>query len=213
MKKNFLSLFIALLIVLPVPFYGQSVENNFQQRYSTSIEYKASKKFSFVLSPEIRTKNNAISIDEYLMEGAVGYELIDWFEVGGRYRLRNKSSKTLQRIAIEASVKRSLGRFAPSLRLMLTNENEIGSNAPSEKLWRTRFKLKYKRLTRILNPYSSIEAFRNLDENEWQKMRYLIGAQFRLNKYFQLDLQYKFDYFLSKFQNDHIIGLNLKIKL
>lgn len=205
--------FLALFLLMPLFLYAQEVENNFQQRYSTSVRFKADKKLKLILTPELRTENNSSSFKEYLFEGAFEYELSKWFGLGGLYRLHHKESGDFRRYGLSASVVKSFGNLSASGRLLYTNEKEVGEPDEAEKMLRYQFKLRYQMKALKMTPFAAYESYRDVVEGEWYKSRYLFGVQYRLNKRYRIKLQYKFDYFLQKFQNDHILDLGLKINL
>ncbi len=207
-------LIIGLFLLLPT-VYGQEVNNEFQSRTEMELVFKPIKKFKLTLMPQFRFDEN-FSLDKYLLETGVEYKALKYLELGATYRFvvnpRNtKSTEYHHRYAFDATTKREFKRFETAFRLRYSNyaDDEIDD----KEFIRYKIKLNYNIKKCKLTPLMAVEAFQQLNDGKLYKMRYTLGADYKLFKNNFLSVSYKFDYYKNEYKNRHIISLGYKIKI
>lgn len=188
-----------------------------QTNFGTWIEFEISKKivkdldFSFI--PEVRF-NNDFSVDEYILEGKLNYELFKFFEIGGSYRynteVKEKGNEISHSAVLDLTGKTDFDRFDASLRTRFTNDSD--GDELRTFYFRPRAKLSYNIKGSKLEPYTSYELFMNLKENDFYKQRFDFGIQRRIGDYHRVGLYYRLqDYFNDK-TSLSILGIDYRIK-
>ncbi len=193
--------------------FSQEVTNEFQTRTEVKLSYKPLDKLTLSLNPEIRW-DESFQVDKYMLESGISYVPVKDLSLGGSYRFiinprTTKATEYLNRFTLFTSYKKKIERFEPSLRIKYTNYTE---DASSGEFLRYRAKLKYDIKSCRITPLISAEAFHDLSENQIYKMRYAIGAEYKLNKKNSLGLGYMLDYYMQDYRNKHIIKLGYKYK-
>jgi hypothetical protein len=219
LKKKFFASKVLLqgviLALLPLSLTAQTPVNE----YKTWTEFKVSTrifkdKVRLHLSPEIRF-NQDFSIDKYFIESGVRYDPFDFLCLGTSYRFignnrETKSTVYLHRYAFDATFETKVKRFEPEFRLQFTNYSDENLE---EKYLRYKPSLQYDIEKCKITPFISAEAFQNLAQSRFEKIRYGIGAEYKLIDNHYLELYYKMDYFLHELKNRHILGLSYRINL
>lgn len=207
----------ALLILVGMLWTGeafsQDVTNEFQTRTEVKLSYKPVKKLSLSLSPEVRL-GESFHVDKYMLETGISYKPLKGLSLGASYRFiinprESKATEYLNRFALYTSYEKKIQRFVPSLRVKYTNYTE--DNSQGEFL-RYRAKLEYDIKSCKITPMLSAEAFHDISGKQIYKMRYALGAEYKLNKKNSLGLGYMLDYYMTDYQNKHIIKLGYKYK-
>jgi hypothetical protein len=193
--------------------FSQTVSNDFQTRTEVKLSYQPLDKLSLSLNPEIRW-DESFQVDKYMLESGISYEPVKGLSLGGSYRFiinprTTKATEYLHRFALFTSYKKKIERFEPSLRIKYTNYTEDASQG---EFLRYRAKLEYDIKSCLITPLISAEAFHNLSGNQIYKMRYTIGAEYKLNKKNSIALVYMLDYYLQEYRNKHILRLGYKYK-
>jgi Protein of unknown function (DUF2490) len=206
-----------LLLFLAAGYAGkvnsQTVTNDFQTRTDVKLSFEPLDKLSLSLNPEIRW-DDSFGVSKYMLESGLSYKPVKGLTLGGSYRFiinpRNtKATEYLHRFALKASYKKKIERFEPSLRIKYTNYTEDLSLG---EFLRYRAKLEYDIKGSKITPMLSAEAFHYLSGNQIYKMRYALGAEYKLNKKSSISLGYMLDYYMTEYQNKHIINLGYKYK-
>ncbi len=215
-EKNKLSqiIFLLLSLLMVVELKAQVVENNLLSRASAEFSFKPIKNFKINLTPELRFDND-FALDKFLFEAEVVYKPIKFISLGTSYRMggnlrENKGTEFISRFAINATAANEFGRFEPAFKLSYTNDAD--DDIVNETFMRYKFSLNYNIKDCKLTPFAGAEAFQGLTDGGLYKMRYFVGADYKLFKNNYLGLNYKFDYFYNEFKNNHIISLGYKIK-
>lgn len=216
MKKNKLKLLIGILLLSSLMIQAQDVVNEFQSRTAVGLTYSPIKKLKLNLTPELRFDEN-FSLDKYLLEAGASYKLSKLIALGANYRFvanprETKETEYFSRYAIYATLKKNYGDFEPSLRLAYANYADNDDDETDNYL-RFKASVKYDIPKCKINPVISAEAYQNLSVKELTKMRYSIGANYKLFKKNYISVKYKFDYYRTEYKNRHIISLEYKIKL
>jgi hypothetical protein len=205
---------IGLLVLL---FLVSSTGFSQTKKFGTWIEFEFNKKiikdleFSFI--PEVRFNDN-FSVDEYILEGKLNYELFKFLELAGSYRYNTEIKDNQNEIAHSAvfniTGKTGFDRFDASLRTRLTNDSD--GDELRTFYFRPRAKLNYNIKGSKLEPYSSYELFINLRENELFKHRFDVGVKRKLGDNHRIGIYYRLqDYFTDK-TSVNILGIDYRFK-
>ncbi len=164
-------------------------------------------------TPELRFDEN-FSISKYLFELKGIYEPVKNLELGASYRYiinprANNPTEYLNRFDLDAKWGKKFNRWKPSFRLKYTNYSEDISDG---NFLRYKAELNYDIKKSKLTPVIAAEAFQELSDSDLYKMRYTLGASYKLNKKNSIGFGYKLDYYMNDYQNKHILYLGYKIK-
>lgn len=193
--------------------FSQEITNDFQTRTEVKLSFKPLDKLTLSLNPEIRW-DESFGVGKYMLESGIAYKPLKGLTLGGSYRFiinprETKATEYLHRFALYTSYKKKIERFTPSLRIKYTNYTEDLSLG---EFLRYRAKLEYDIKGSKITPMLSAEAFHYLSGNQIYKMRYAIGAEYKINKKSSIGLGYMLDYYMTEYQNKHIINLGYKFK-
>jgi len=219
LNKRFLACRVLLsgviLVLANLSVTAQTTVNE----YKTWTEFHASTKIGkerirLHLAPEVRFNEN-FTIDKYIIEAGIRYELHDFIMLGAGYRfignkLETKSTDYLHRFAFSVTFEKGIKRFEPEFRIRYTNYSD---DDLEENYLRYKAALQYDIPKCKIMPFISAQAFHKLAANRIEKMRYGLGAEYKLRENNYIGVFYKLDYFLHKFKNRHIIGITYRIKL
>lgn len=203
-----------ILLTLISQYLGaQTVENDFQSRTELKLSYEPIDKIRLSVTPEVRL-DESFKMDKFLLEAGVQYKPFKVFSIGGSYRFiantRNtKSTEYLHRFALDATYSKKIERWKPSFRLRYTNYTEDDANSD---FLRYKAKVEYNIKNFKLSPVVGVEAFHELSDNEFYKMRYTLGFDYKLNKQNAISVGYKLDYYLQEYLNKHIVYVGYKFK-
>ncbi|MFI3297973.1 MAG: DUF2490 domain-containing protein [bacterium] len=211
MKKRIIAFIIFCLTVAGAN--AQVVQNAEQYRFALGLEWTLVKGLEFEVEPQLRF-SDGFSYDRFQIEGTLTYNPYKFIYVGAAYRLIAEpqgSSSPVEfnnKYAFNLSLKEKFGRFTPSVRCMYTNfaDNNLNDNM----YLRYRAGLKYNIRKCKFTPSVSFEAFHALDDNEFTKLRYNAEVSYKIKKGSSVYVDYKFDYFLQKFKNEHIVSVGYK---
>lgn len=192
---------------------AQDIDNDFQTRTEFKLSLNPIKKVSLSFVPEIRWDEN-FSISKYHLESQASYKPIKGLSLSGSYRFivnpRNtNATEFLHRFALDADYGRKVYRFEPSVRIKYTNYTEDASTGD---FFRYRAKVAYDIKGVKITPYLSAEGFHDITANELYKMRYSLGAFYKLNKHNSIKLGYALDYYMLEYLNKHIVNISYKYK-
>ena len=193
--------------------FSQTVTNEFQTRTEAKLSFEPLDKLTLSLNPEIRW-DESFSLGKYMLESGISYKPIKGLTVGGTYRFiinprETKATEYLHRFALYTSYKKKINRFEPSLRIKYTNYTE---DLTLGEFLRYRAKLEYDIKGCKITPIISAEAFHYLSGNQIYKMRYSLGAEYKINKKSSIGLGYMLDYYMLDYRNKHIIKLGYTYK-
>lgn len=193
--------------------FSQEVTNDFQTRTEVKLSFKPLDNLTMSLNPEIRW-NESFGVSKYMLESGASFKPLKGLALGGSYRFiinprETKATEYLHRFALYASYKKKIERFEPSLRIKYTNYTEDLSLG---EFLRYRVKLEYDIKGSKITPMVSAEAFHYLSGNEIYKMRYSLGAEYKINKKSSIGLGYMLDYYMTEYYNKHIIKVGYKYK-
>jgi hypothetical protein len=210
-----LTLLYLNIILLCSAITAKGVENDYESRFSAAFGYKLNKNFKIGIIPELRLNQN-FAVEKYLLESEITYEPIKIVDLEAKHRITgnlkdNKDTEYLHRFALNASVKDKFNRLEPSLRLCYSNyaDDEI----TDKKFLRYKAALDYDVAKTSLTPSIGVELFHQLNNNEFYKLRYSAGIDYKLFKNNYIALTYKLDYYLQENKNKHIFDFGYKLKL
>jgi hypothetical protein len=221
MINRLLTFFLFLLVSGSI--YSQ--DSDFGLWYEVNAEKSFSKKFEINGTVNVRTFDNASTLDQAYFELGASYSLNKYVGFAGSYRIGNYlEDDDLYHIRHKwfADIKGSLptGNFVFSARLRLQIMARVYTEHQDDEIaeYDGRFKLKgvYKIPHFPINPYLSFETFSPVFRNEGRlidKSRSTIGLEYKITKKHYLETEYTY-------QRDeyphlsiiHIISLNYTFK-
>lgn len=217
--------FTLLALFLPLTLAGQKTD------YGIWYEVKAEKNIigglRFDLETSIRTDDNASNIESFYIEPGLRYKFNDFFAAGIYYRFIEQKEKDDQyhpRNRYIAQLKGTLPkvyRFTLSARyrMQVQYKTFIDDVEDEEPLWgqRLRLELEYDVRGMPLKPFFNVEAQRLLSvstENTIDKWRYIIGAEYTVNKRHTFGLEYIYNESrVTKPAYMNLLGLTYTVKL
>lgn len=217
--------FIILMLLLPAMLVGQKTDSGIW--YEVKAEKKIVKGLRFDLEASIRTDQNASHIEEFYIEPGLRYKFNDYFAAGVYYRFIEQEEKDDQfhpRNRWIAQVKGTLPsvyRFTLSARyrMQVQFKTYINDVEDEEPLWgqRLRLELEYDIKGLPLKPFANVEAQQLLSiptEYTIDKWRYIIGAEYTLNKKHTFGLEYIYnDSRVTKPAYMNLLGVTYSIRL
>ena len=205
-----------IIICLPVSAKSDDdAENEYNTWISAAVKHDFSKKFRLKITPELRLTSD-FEWNKFLIEGELEYELLKYLGISGGYRftIDNNGSKDdthLQRFFLDINTSTKINRFKPKFRLKYTNESRLDKDKQYNYL-RYKGSIDYNIRDSKINPFVSIEAFHSLDDQMIDKLRYHIGAEYKINKHHQVEAGYMLDSFTDENKYSHIVGLKYDFK-
>jgi hypothetical protein len=193
---------------------AQEIDNEIQTRTELELVFEPIKKVKLSLIPQLRFDEN-FTLDKYLIETGAEYKAFKFLELGATYRFvvnprETKSTEYHHRFAFDATTKKDFNRFESAFRLRYSNYADDDIN--DKEFLRYKASLKYDIKDCKITPLMAVEAFQQLNDGKLYKMRYTLGADYKLFKKNFLGISYKFDYYKNEYKNRHIISLGYKIK-
>ena len=212
--KQIAFILVMVSIIYSGSVHAQDVVNELQTRYSFEATYSPIKRLKLSLSPELRF-DDEFSLSKYHVETGAAFKLSPVFSIEGQYRFvinprDTKDTEYLSRYMFGLRYKKKLDRYTLSFRM--ARSNYADDDTDNSKYLRFRGKLKYNIKKCKISPLVGLEAFRDQNEKEVVKMRYFVGADYKLFKKNYIGIRYKLDYFRDAYYNKHIVAINYKIK-
>ncbi|MGQ8335769.1 DUF2490 domain-containing protein [Sunxiuqinia sp. A32] len=207
----------SLLGALFITNAAMAQENSWNTWAEFELSKSINKKLEIFLSPEIRFRDQ-FKIDEYFIETGLEYEILKFLEVGGNYRFlinerETKSTEYFHRFALDVKGKYKINRFDFQLRTRYTNYTELDTDAAeNDSYLRYRLKMEYDLQGSKLTPNIGIEFFHQLKDKEINKIRYIAGIQYKINKHHKVGVNYLIQDYLKKDYLRNILSLEYKIK-
>lgn len=194
-----------------------------QNDLGSSITIEASKKIfnniSISLEEDFRTRDNFSTIDRLSTSIDLSYKPWKFFKIGAIYNpiIRNHEKKGWElrhRYYFYLSGSYSVKNFTFTLRERYQSTYRVGIEKTSKRANPknyicSRIKLEYAIKKIGLEPYISFEFFASLNnpvENSIDKLRYLIGTTYKINKKHSIDLFYRYT---TETEDDEIIKINM----
>ncbi|HKK40784.1 MAG TPA: DUF2490 domain-containing protein [Bacteroidales bacterium] len=214
---------VLLLLFCSLTLSGQN--NDFGIWYGVSTSMQVKKKLQLDLQTQLRTFNNASTVDEGYLEGGIEYKWKKYMSFEINYRFSKVYEKDLNyhtRHKWFADVKadHDVGRINFSGRLRFQRQDKTYYDSENDRLpeyhGRIRLKAEYKTPSFPVNPYISAESFIRMseqDEDRIDKYRYTAGFTFKINKKQSIDADYTLQHDLAPhILNTSLIAIEYKFK-
>lgn len=206
---------VACFVLIVWANMASAQENEWNTWTSLELNKKIKKKLELSLSPEVRFTNQ-FSVDEYFLEAGLEYKLFDFLKVGAKYRYlvnerETKSTEYFRRIALDLKGNYEFKRFDFQLRTRYTNYNELETdNDSKDNYLRYRLKAEYNIKKSKIAPNIGIEFFQLLKDNDFDKVRYFIGASYKINKHHKVEINYLLQNYRDEDYRKNIIAIGYK---
>lgn len=212
-NKNLMGMVLMLALFSFSSTNAQEVDNDFQARSEIKLSFKPFEKIQFNLTPMLRFNDN-FDFDQYIIEGELVYKAFKDISFGGAYRFIGNQNKydifeNSSRYAFFAEAEKKINSFKPSIKLSYTDYADDDSEG---QFLRYKAGLSYNIPNCKITPEIDVEAFHDLSNSNFNKIRYSVGLNYKLFKNNSIGLDYKLDYYLQEARNKHIINLGYKIK-
>lgn len=189
------------------------------EKFGTWIELTFTKKFlkdfEFSIIPEFRLQDD-FSMDEYILEGKLGYEPFKFLDFATSYRyntnVRDKGNEISHNVVFDVTGKTKIERFDASLRTRFTNDSDGGELQWEAFFFRPRAKIKYNIKGSKIDPYVSYELFYDFKYSNFFKGRFDAGVSRNLSKQHKIGLYYRNQDYFSERNSVHIIGIDYGFK-
>ncbi len=208
-----------ILLILFILFAG--VESIYAKtgKFGTWIEIDFTKKFlkDFELSflPELRLQDN-LSVDEYIVEGKLGYNPVKFLDLAFAYRIKTNVKKSGNEVTyspvFDITGKQEINRFKAALRTRFTNDPDFGDTNNSY-YFRPRAKLAYNIKGVKAEPFVSTELFFGFNGKGFLKARHDIGFSHRITQKHEFGIYYRLNDYFSEKSSINILGIDYKLKL
>ncbi|MBS2098891.1 DUF2490 domain-containing protein [Carboxylicivirga linearis] len=212
--KSYIQLFLLLLLtVVSFSLSAQNIENEWQTRTAFTAQFKLAKKLKMEIAPEIRFEDQ-FNLDRTQLEAELKYKALDYLTIGTRYRYIinyrvNKDTEYMHRYLFNATLKKDFDRWTSGFRLNYTDYTDDNDGSA---FLRYKGFFSYNIKNCKLTPKASFQAYHDLSNSEWYKLRYAVGFDYKISKKNSIGLSYKLDYYLNEARNRHIIDIGYKIK-
>lgn len=216
MKTKITHIFIVQLVLLLIGSAGnaQETENNFEYRATLDLKFNPWDKIKFSFEPELRFED-ALSFDEYLLEGEMEYEAFKYISFGASYGLKakidaEKDTEYLNRYSLSSSFQKDFNRFEASMQLKYSNYAD--DDVIDKNYMRYKLKLEYDINDCKLTPELAVQPYQSLSGFGLHKIRYLAGVDYKIYKKHYLEASYELDYYYQEYKNKHIFSFGYKYK-
>ncbi len=233
--RKFTLLILACAFLAPLGLRGQTIthdpaetDSDLRGRVGFEISKKIIKGLNISWEEELRLKNNITSIDRIYSGLGVTYRITPWFRVGAGYTFiainhdgkastDNKKYWDLRhRAAADLLFTYKTGKWTFTFRerpqfTFRTDSVNTREKPKCDMILRHRIKAEYKVHHLPLKPYVGVEVSNTLnapalaDGNYIDKVRSMLGVEWRISKESALEFYYYFDYVYSR---DIHIGRN-----
>lgn len=213
MSRIFLSTrfaFIAFIVGMASTVFAQN--DDFTTRTKVKVNYKIDTRFSVSGDLELRTKENASTIDRWGLSVGGDYTVNSFLKLGLGYETHYRNLGKLDwkfrhRYHVGATASFRYQWLKIALREKFQQTFDRGD---SKTRLRSRLKLSYAPAKEIVSPYFSVEIYQSLDDAPfWRadRMRYRPGIEIDLAKRWLLDTYYCYQYEAGK--GRHIAGVEV----
>ncbi|MFR1240728.1 MAG: DUF2490 domain-containing protein [Butyricimonas faecihominis] len=192
-----MTIIILLLSVLPL-----TAQDNLENSFSIELSKKIFPKFTIALEEDFRLRDNFQEIDRFSTTLEISYRACNHLKAGGAYNLINYNhpSKDWRRATATISISRvptnyvasrSLREWSSTYRVHVKKRQ----NGQSKTLLRSRLKVEYDIRRSAFEPFASVEWYNTLNNpqgNSMDRLKYIIGSSYKLNKKHALQLYYRY---------------------
>ena len=197
---RYITIIILLLSVLPL-----TAQDNLENSFSIELSKKIFPKFTIALEEDFRLRDNFQEIDRFSTTLEISYRVCNHLKAGGAYNLINynhpsKDWETRHRYYFYLTGSYKLRRFMFSLRERFQSTyrvhvKETAKRANPKLYLRSRLKVEYDIRRSAFEPFASIEWYNTLNNqqgNSMDRLKYIIGSCYKLNKKNALQLYYRY---------------------
>lgn len=204
-----------------------SAQDNWESSLHVGVSKKLTSKLNLSIDEEFRTRNNFGEAERFSTALDLNYKFNDYFKLGGAYNLINYNHETKgwevrHRYYFYGTGSIHFDRFSLSLRERFQSTYRVGvketDTRSNPKLYlRSRLELDYDIAKSHWKPFVSVEFYKPLNDktdNKMDKVRYMAGTDYKINKHNVLELFYRYNSFIDDDDNDnhHVIGLGYTYK-
>ena len=156
LKQKYFSFALIVFSILSVQMTIAQNNSDLEGWSSVGLNLKATKKLSFSVSEQLRSRNDISTVKNYFTQIKANYEVLKNFELGGgiRYITRNDDVGNKQglesffRYQFDANYTQKINKIGVLLRLRYQNKNQLGMSEEegdiAQEFIRTRIGLGYK---------------------------------------------------------------------
>lgn len=189
------------------------------EKFGTWIEVELTKKFlekfEFSFIPDVRLQDD-FTVDKYQFDSKLSFEAFKFLDLAAAYRIKTnvktKTNVTTHRYVFDATLKNEFGRFTPSLRTRITNYNDTKEDEKVTFI-RPRVKVAYDIKGNKIQPYTSYELFRDINNKVTQKSRFDVGFTRKLGEYHRIGLYYRLQKYFDDQPSINILGIDYRFKI
>jgi len=202
-----------------------SQEKDFGIWYCFDGEFRLAKKLDLDFSSNLRTFNDASSVEQIFGEIGLTYKPVKFLALAGSYRLTGKTEDDTEyhprhKFFFDVTGSSDLGRFTLTGRYRLQRQDKTYFEDPDDEVpdyySRLRAKLAYRTKSFPVNPYITTEVFVRMFENTEKipdKFRISAGAEYKFNKHHSVEMEYIFERdYLPDLIDTNIIALTYNLK-
>lgn len=206
MKGNRLPILVTLLSLLFAPCTASG--NDFRTRHSVEIEKSIGGNAAVSADYELRTKNDASTIDSHRFTAGASYKLSQYLSLGAFYSFIGKFNSSSEmknihhRFFGEVTGRLPFGKWELSLRervqyTRMTEASGGDDNPLCLMELKSRLKLSYNGFG-SLSPYAATEVRNSIGRNAaFNRVRWTLGSEWSLGEHSAIDVYMHFDEVLS----------------
>ncbi len=223
-------LIVILLIIIPLWSHAQS-KADWAMWNSINISYSLTKKYNFLFSEEVRLKTNISELNLINTNIGIEREFNHGFKTALIYRFIQKyqeeettisfRNRLMWDTSFRKKVKKSSFSYRSRLQAEVKNYFTTKNGEKIEWFWRNKFGYKYELNKKFAAEFSTefryqIDDPRSVKYNhQWNRNRYQLGLNYKINKLKSLSVYYLFQDEHGKKNNEdlNIVGLEFNVEL
>ena len=180
-----------LLLVSPFCIKAQNIPQDFGVWSRFNANYKVNKKINITSRVAIRTHNNSLTLNQNYYQQAVKYKFNKHFNTSFAYRLKNMNEQygniIKHRFHNDLTLKKKFNDL--SLYLRFRTQYQVSYIENNEFYERIRIKTSYK-INKKINTYVSDEFYLDVNTPLYDKNRFTLGLEYKINKDFDVEIKY-----------------------
>lgn len=208
-----------LIIILSATCHISKAQEDWGSATSFEISQKIFNNISLSIEEELRLRDKFSSIDRFGTSFDLGYKPFEFLKIGTIYNpiIKNHEKRGWElrhRYYLYLTGSYTYKNFSVSLRERFQSTYRVGidktrKRANPRNYLCSRLKIEYNIKKYGLEPHVSFEFFRTLNnpiENSIDKLRYVAGISYKINKKNNIDLFYRYT---TETEDDEIIKTNM----
>ena len=180
-----------VLLLLPLCIKAQNIPQDFGIWTKLSANYKVNKKINITTKVALRTQNNSLSLNQTYYQLAAKYKFNKHFNTSFAYRLKNMNEEygsiIKHRFHNDLTLKKKIDDISFYLRFRTQYQFYYIEN--NEFYERIRLKTSYK-INKKINTYTSYEFYIDIITPLYDKNRFTLGLEYKINKDFDIEIKY-----------------------